>query len=32
MKALRGAPYIASLHDGLEYNRKTSTMSFLGVL
>jgi hypothetical protein len=28
MKALRGAPYIAALHDGLEYNHKTSTLSF----
>ncbi|KAF3010004.1 hypothetical protein E8E13_011397 [Curvularia kusanoi] len=28
MKALRGAPHIAALHDGLEYNRKTSTLSF----
>lgn len=29
IKALRGAPHIAALHDGLEYNRKTSTLSFL---
>jgi serine/threonine protein kinase len=28
MKALRGAPHIATLHDGLEYNRKSSTLSF----
>ncbi|KAF2822201.1 kinase-like protein [Ophiobolus disseminans] len=28
MKSLRGAPHIATLHDGLEYNRKTSTLSF----
>jgi serine/threonine protein kinase len=28
MKALRGAPHIAALHDGLEFNRKTSTLSF----
>jgi hypothetical protein len=28
MKALRGAPHIATLHDGLEFNRKTSTLSF----
>jgi serine/threonine protein kinase len=28
MKALRGAPHIAALHDGLEYNRKTDTLSF----
>ncbi|KAH3913304.1 hypothetical protein HBI56_085230 [Parastagonospora nodorum] len=28
MKALRGAPHIAALHDGLEYNRKTNTLSF----
>jgi hypothetical protein len=28
MRALRGAPHIAALHDGLEYNRKTNTLSF----
>ncbi|KAJ4343466.1 hypothetical protein N0V87_000232 [Didymella glomerata] len=28
MKALRGAPHIATLHDGLEFNRKTNTLSF----
>jgi len=28
MRSLRGAPHIATLHDGLEYNRKTSTLSF----
>ena len=28
MRALRGAPHIAALHDGLEFNRKTSTLSF----
>jgi serine/threonine protein kinase len=28
MKLLRGAPHIVTLHDGLEYNRKTSTLSF----
>lgn len=28
MKALRGAPHIATLHDGLELNRKTNTLSF----
>lgn len=28
MKALRGAPHIATLHDGLEFNRKTKTLSF----
>lgn len=28
MKALRGAPHIAALHNGLEYNRKTDTLSF----
>jgi serine/threonine protein kinase len=28
MKALRGAPHIATLHDGIELNRKTSTVSF----
>jgi hypothetical protein len=27
MKILRGAPHIATLHDGLEYNRKTITLS-----
>lgn len=28
MKALRGAPHIAALHDGLEFNRTTGTLSF----
>jgi hypothetical protein len=28
MRLLRVAPHIAALHDGLEYNRKTSTLSF----
>jgi hypothetical protein len=28
MKTLRGAPHIATLHHGLEYNRKTGTLSF----
>jgi serine/threonine protein kinase len=28
MKALRGAPHIAALHDGLEFNTKTQTLSF----
>ena len=28
MKALRGAPHIATLHDGLEFNRKINTLSF----
>ncbi|KAH8722744.1 kinase-like domain-containing protein [Phaeosphaeriaceae sp. PMI808] len=27
MKTLRGAPHIATLHDGLEYNRKTGTVA-----
>jgi hypothetical protein len=27
MKMLRGAPHIATLHDGLEYNRTTRTLS-----
>jgi len=28
MKALRGAPHIATLHDGIEGNRKTNSLSF----
>lgn len=28
MRLLRGAPHIATLHDGLEYNRRTGTLSF----
>lgn len=28
MKALRGAPHIVNLHDGLEFNRKAGTLSF----
>ncbi|CAO2651821.1 Nn.00g001040.m01.CDS01 [Neocucurbitaria sp. VM-36] len=28
MRSLRGAPHIATLHDGLEFNRKTGTLSF----
>ncbi|KAF3038939.1 hypothetical protein E8E11_005167 [Didymella keratinophila] len=28
MKALRGAPHIATLHDGLEFNRKTDALPF----
>ncbi|KAF3046903.1 hypothetical protein E8E12_006534 [Didymella heteroderae] len=28
MKVLRGAPHIATLHDGLEFNKKTNTLSF----
>jgi hypothetical protein len=28
MRLLRVAPRIAALHDGLKYNRKTSTLSF----
>ena len=28
MKALQGAPHIAALHDGIEFNRKTGTLSF----
>lgn len=28
MKALRGTPHIAALHDGLEFNKKTKTLSF----
>ncbi|KAH7386102.1 kinase-like domain-containing protein [Pyrenochaeta sp. MPI-SDFR-AT-0127] len=28
MRSLRGAPHIATLHDGLEFNRRTSILSF----
>ncbi|KAI8943174.1 hypothetical protein NX059_001203 [Plenodomus lindquistii] len=28
MRSLRGVPHIATLHDGLEYNRRTETLSF----
>jgi hypothetical protein len=28
MRLLRGAPHITTLHDGLEFNRKTNTLSF----
>lgn len=28
MRLLRGAPHIATLHDGLEFNRRTNTLSF----
>ncbi|KAF1835165.1 kinase-like protein [Decorospora gaudefroyi] len=28
MRLLRGAPHIATLHDGLEFSRKTNTLSF----
>jgi hypothetical protein len=28
MKTLRGAPHIATLHDGLELSRKSNTLSF----
>lgn len=28
MRALRGGPHIAALHDGLEWNPSTKTLSF----